>query len=263
MLVQGVLMTLVVGFLQIPAFAAVYQYFDKKRAAALGFPWTVRTIGFIVLPFMIFACKAIKPCLPQRKVQLFFLSPYKKPRFIMLFTALFFMFIGMFTPFFYIPSYATIIIPGILADKYWHLNMFATGGFITGVVVFCMTAATTNAGLIVFSVVFGFTSGMVTSGASAAFSNCSKDVGDNWDLYADGNGSGRSGSPNRAILDAYGGYSRVCMFSGSIALVGGIIAFAAKSSYLRRSVWPCLRVLYGVDGLWRNLLNMDEMRACT
>ncbi|PKX89633.1 uncharacterized protein P174DRAFT_424814 [Aspergillus novofumigatus IBT 16806] len=73
----GVLMGIVMGFLQIPAFAAVSQYFDRKRAAALGpavsgssiggiilpiilskmlndsslgFAWTVRVVGFIILP---------------------------------------------------------------------------------------------------------------------------------------------------------------------------------------------------------------------
>lgn len=82
------------GFLQLPAIAAVSQYFDKKRAAALGvvmsgssiggiiipivlskmlngsslgFGWSVRVIGFLVIPFLAFAVVAIKPRLPPRK----------------------------------------------------------------------------------------------------------------------------------------------------------------------------------------------------
>ncbi|KAF5560621.1 riboflavin transporter MCH5 [Fusarium phyllophilum] len=36
MLAQGILMGIAMAFLQIPAFAAVSHYFDKKRAAAFG-----------------------------------------------------------------------------------------------------------------------------------------------------------------------------------------------------------------------------------
>jgi MFS family permease len=48
MLVQGVLMGIVMGLLQFPAFAAVSQYFDKKRAAALGVVVSGSSIGGIV-----------------------------------------------------------------------------------------------------------------------------------------------------------------------------------------------------------------------
>ncbi|GIJ84575.1 hypothetical protein Asppvi_003422 [Aspergillus pseudoviridinutans] len=284
MLVQGVLMGIVMGFLQIPAFAAVSQYFDKKRAAALGlavsgssiggiilpiilskmlndsslgFAWTVRIVGFIILPFMAFASVAVKPRLPPRKTRLFLLSPYRDLRFITLFVALFFMFFGMFTPFFYLTTYATTrgmhtalagyllaivnatstlgrIIPGILADKYGRLNTFAIGGVATGIIVLCMTSATTNAGLIVYAVFFGFTSGTIISSASAAFASCPKDpqdVGTYMGMGMAVAGLGALIGPpiNGAIFDASGGFFQVCMFSGAMAVVGGFIAFAGKS----------------------------------
>ncbi|EAW23428.1 monocarboxylate permease [Aspergillus fischeri NRRL 181] len=241
MLVQGVLMGIVMGFLQIPAFAAVSQYFDRKRAAALGlavsgssiggiilpiilskmlndsslgFAWTVRIVGFIILPFMAFASLAVKPRLPPRKTRLFLLSPYKDIRFIMLLISLFFMFFGMFTPFFYLTTYATTrgmdaalagyllaivnatstlgrIIPGILADKYGRLNTFALGGVATGII-----DVGTYMGM-----------GMAVAGLGALI-----------------------GPPiNGAIFDASGGFFQVCMFSGAMAVVGGLVAFAGKS----------------------------------
>jgi MFS family permease len=70
------------------------------------------------------------------------------------------------------------IIPGVLADKYERLNIFALGGLVTGIVIFCINSATTNAGLIVYSVVFGFASGTIISGSAAAFSLCPKDPRD-------------------------------------------------------------------------------------
>jgi MFS family permease len=93
MLVQGILMGIVMGRLQFPAFAAVSQYFEKERAAALGvvvsgssiggvvipialskmlnssslgFGWSLRVIGFLIIPLMAFACVTIKARLPSR-----------------------------------------------------------------------------------------------------------------------------------------------------------------------------------------------------
>jgi MFS family permease len=130
MLVQGVLMGLIMGLLQLPAFAAVSQYFDKNRSGALGlalsgssiggiimpialskmlngsslgFGWSVRIIGFLITPFMAFTSIAIKARLPARKTQFFLHSAYKEPRFIILIVALFFVFFGMFTSFFLPP----------------------------------------------------------------------------------------------------------------------------------------------------------------
>jgi MFS family permease len=296
MLVQGVLMGIVMGFLQIPAFAAVSQHFDKKRAAALGitvsgssiggiimpiilskmlngsnlgFAWTVRIIGFVILPFIVFACIVVRPHLPPRKAQVFLWTPYKQPRFLILVAALFFMFIGMFTPFFYLPIYSTShgmsttlagyllaminatstlgrIIPGILADKYGRLNIFALGGITTGIIIFCMTCATTNAGLIVYALFFGFTSGAIISGASAAFASCPSDarnIGTYMGMGMAVAGLGALIGPpiNGAILEAYGGYLRVSMFSGALAVL-------AACWLLRRSLVPKEESWGGFEG---------------
>lgn len=284
MLVQGILMGIVSGFLQLPAFAAVSQYFEKNRAASLGlvmsgssiggivmplilskmlngsslgFGWSVRVIGFLIMPFMLFACVGVKARLPPRETQFWTLSAFKDIRFVLLIVALFFLFFGMFTPFFYLPSYAVSqgmdptlagyllailnasstfgrIIPGVLADKYGRINAFALGGVMTGIVIFCMNSATTNAGLIVYSIFFGFCSGTIISGAGAAFSLCPKDVRDvgtylGMGLAISGFG-GLIGPPvNGAIVNAYnGGYFEVSMFSGVLCLLGGIIAILAK-----------------------------------
>lgn len=284
MLVQGVLMGILMGFLQLPAFGAVSQYFDNNRAGALGlvlsgssiggivipialskmlngsslgFGWSVRVIGFLILPFMAFACVAIKARLPPRETQFWLMSAYRDRPFVILIIALFFMFIGMFTPFFYLPTYAITqgisptmagyllsilnaastfgrIIPGVLADKSGRFNMFAFGSFVTGIVIFCMNSATSNAGLIVYSVFFGFGSGTIISSAGAAFSVCSKDprnVGTYMGMGMSIAGvGGLIGPPvNGAIVNAYGGgFFQVSIFSGTLCLFGGIVALLAK-----------------------------------
>jgi MFS family permease len=283
MLVQGVLMGIVMGLLQIPAFAAVSQYFEKNRAgslglvasgssiggvvipialskmlngSSLGFGWSVRIIGFMILPFVIFAAAGIKPRLPPRKTDFWLVSAYKEGRFLMLILALFFMLFGMFTPFFYLPTYAVTrgvsptmagyllsilnaastfgrIIPGVLADKWGKINMFGFGGVITGIVIYTMNSAVSNASLIVYAVFFGFTSGTIISGGSAAFSTCPKDarnVGTYMGMgMAIAGVGGLIGPPvNGAIVKAYGGFDEVCMLSGTLCVVGGLIAIAAK-----------------------------------
>ncbi|KAF4633623.1 hypothetical protein G7Y89_g4496 [Cudoniella acicularis] len=282
-LVQGILMGITAGFLQIPAFAAVSQYFDKKRGAALGvvvsgssiggiiipialskmlnnsslgFGWSVRVIGFLITPFMFFACATIKARLPSRTTNFWIPAAYKEPKFVLLILSLFFIFIGMLTPLFFIPTYAVTrgmdptlagyllaivnasstfgrIIPGVLADKFGRLNIFTLGALVTGIVIFCMNMATANAGLIVYSIVIGFVSGTIISGASAAFSVCPKDprdIGTYMGMGMSISGLGALVGPpvNGAFVERYGGFFEVSMFSGAMCLFGGCIALLTK-----------------------------------
>lgn len=53
MLAQGILMGSSVAFLQFPAFAIVAQYFDKRRAAALGIMASGSSIGGVLFPIIL------------------------------------------------------------------------------------------------------------------------------------------------------------------------------------------------------------------
>jgi hypothetical protein len=123
MLAQGVLMGSVMGS----------QYFDKRRGAALGlvisgssiggvaipiaiskmlngsslgFVWTVRIIGFMILCLLGFSCVVIKPRLQPRTTTFFIGAALKEGDFILLIISVFFLFLGMFTPIFFLPTYA-------------------------------------------------------------------------------------------------------------------------------------------------------------
>ncbi|OBT63713.1 hypothetical protein VE03_06181 [Pseudogymnoascus sp. 23342-1-I1] len=256
MLVQGVLMGVAMGFLQFPAFAAVSQYFDKKRAAALGIVVSGSSIGGVVIPI------AISKMLNSSSLGFGWSTAFSLARayteiiFVLLMVSMFFMFIGMLTPLFYLPTYAVSrgmdptlagyllaivnasstfgrIIPGVLADKYGRLNVFALGGISTGIAIFCMNSAETNGALIGYGVVFGFTSGTIISGLSACISLCAKDpreigmyMGMGMSLSSLG---GLIGPPvNGVFVDHYGGFFEACMFSGAICLFGGLIAVFIK-----------------------------------
>lgn len=285
MLVQGVLMGVSMGFLQFPAFAAVSQYFDKNRAAALGvvvsgssiggvvipiaiskmlnnsslgFGWSVRIIGFLIIPLLAFACVAVRARLTARTTAFWLSRAYTEVIFLLLIVSMFFTFMGMLTPIFYLPTYAVTrgmdptlagyllaivnasstfgrIIPGVLADKYGRLNVYSLGGISTGITIFCMNSATTNGALIGYAVVFGFASGTIISGLSACISLCAKDareigmyMGMGMSLSSLG---GLIGPPvNGAFVHHYGGFFEACMFSGSVCLVGGFIAVSIKAA---------------------------------
>jgi len=272
-----------VAFLQFPAFAIVAQYFDKKRAAAMGvvasgssiggvifpivlskllngsnigFGWSMRIVGFIILPFMLLACFIFSPRVPPRKTMFFVAAAWKDKKYVMLIVALFFMMMGMWTPVFYIPTYAVSrgmsatlaayllaiinasstfgrIIPGFLADKLGRINTYAFAGVGTGIMVFCINSPTTNAGLIVYSVFFGFISGTIISSASAAISLCTPDPRDLGKYMGMGMGLASIavlvGPPvNGALIARYGGFEQVCIFSGVMSLLGGLTALASK-----------------------------------
>ena len=263
--------------------ASVSQYFNKKRAAALGyavagssiggvvfpialskmlnssslgFGWSVRIVGFMMLAPLGFACIAIKPRLPPRQTNFFLAKAFKEMHFNLLTTSMFFIFIGMFTPLFFIPTYAMSrgmgatlasyllamlngastfgrIIPGIIADRYGRLNILGAGGVLTALIIFCLNKAETNAELIVYSIAIGFTSGTVISGGSAAYTVIPKDPRDMGTYMGMGLAIGSLaaliGPPiNGALADQSNGFLKVSIFSGSMCMFGGILVFVTK-----------------------------------
>ncbi|KAH0848285.1 putative MFS monocarboxylate transporter [Fonsecaea pedrosoi] len=285
MLAQGILLGLALGFLTFPPLGALSQYFDKKRGAAfglaisgssiggivfpialskmlnnssLGFGWSVRIMAFVLLPLMAFACIFVKPRLPPRTTTFFIWKAFQEANFVLLIAALFFIFMGMWMPLFYLPSYAVSqgmdptlasyllailngastfgrIVPGILADKLGRLNVFAAGALSTGVLIFCLTKADTTAGLVVYAVFVGFASGTIISGATAAFTLCTGSPQEAGTYMGQGLAIGSLASligppVNGALVKHYGGYWEASIFSGVMCLIGGFIAFASKAA---------------------------------
>ena len=284
MLAQGILTGLAVGFLMFPALAAVPQWFDKKRGAAMGmaiagsslgavifpivlsnlltktdigFGWSVRITGFIMLPVLTFSVLTVRARLPPRRTRFFLWSSFKSPLYVLLIVSLFFGMIGMFVPLFLLPSYAITkgmsdslasylvaiinaasifgrVIPGVLADKFGRINMLIGASAATAIISFCWLEAKTNASIIVVAAVFGFCSGAIISGGSAAVTLCTDDP-KNLGTYmgvgmAFASFSALLGPPvSGAMLDKYGRFDEVTYFAGAMTMVGAIVACFAKS----------------------------------
>jgi len=213
-LAQAMLFGFGVAALFLPGFATIALYFTKHRALALGitiggssiggvawpiilrrllvdigFPWTMRTAAFIMMPLLIFGCLTVrqpidsKPGKPKPKPDM---SSMKTPAFGLLAVFMFLASMGLFIPFFYITSYSTSIgkdpdmsfylvsilngvsllgriLPGILADRYGAFNMIFVATLFSGVICCFMTSATTMAGLVAIAAAYGLASGAILS----------------------------------------------------------------------------------------------------
>lgn len=283
MLAQGVLGGISMGMAMAPAMAAMAQYFKKKRGAAmgigvagsslggvifpialsqmfekpsLGFGWTVRTIGFVMLAVLIPSCFAIRALLPSRKGQFFLPAAFKEFQFTSLLTVVFLMLLGVFTPIFYLSTYAVYyrmdvqlasyfisilngmslfgrVIPGILADKFGPLNMLFGSSLCTGILILCWQKITTNAGIIVFSALYGFFSGAIVSLMTASMAHVPKgprNIGTYMGMgMAIISFAALAGLPiNGALVADYGNFYEAADFSGVVVLVGGFATLLAK-----------------------------------
>ncbi|POR38655.1 Putative transporter MCH4, partial [Tolypocladium paradoxum] len=191
--------------------SSIVSWFSKRRAAAygimvsgssvggvvlpimmtkliesIGFSWMMRTMAFLFVALLVFACLTVKSRLPPRPRPFRFIEyveVLKDIRMVVTVSGLFFFMCGMFLPFNYvllqaqaagtsptlIPYLLPIlnavgifgrIIPGIVADKIGRYNVMIAITFISA--VFCLavwTPVNNTAGLLVFTVIFGFSAG--------------------------------------------------------------------------------------------------------
>ena len=223
-LAQGVLLGFSMSFLLIPAISTLPQYFVENRSLALGiavagsslggvvwpimldqllnhdnvsFGWTLRIVGFTMLPLLAIAIATVRP-IPKviktedgqisatasapaaRKTDL---SILKNPTFWALCAGLALCFFGLWSPLIFVASYAlkigfsvslsfyTIsmangaslfgrIFVGFLADRFGNFNVFSLFALLSGIIALCWTAAKDTAGVVVWALAYGFTSGV-------------------------------------------------------------------------------------------------------
>lgn len=161
-----------------------------------GFGWTFRIAGFIMMPLCLVSILSISmpgqarraangtPRLPPPKPDLGSIIKNRRYQFFVL--GGWFLYIGLFAGLSYIAVYGvsqglsedtafylvTItnaaslfgrVIPGALADIYGPYNLMILAGTSSGIIMTCLTAAKSNAGIIGFAIAYGFASGSVIS----------------------------------------------------------------------------------------------------
>lgn len=234
-----------------PLLALVGQYIKRKRALAMGivlagsslggviwpividrllkspeigFPWTMRIVGFIMIPCLSFSCAAARSpkqhgvdvesecpdrsltsndAVSQQKAinrKAEASALFRKPEMRLLCSAMSMIYFGMFSPFFFTPSYATAngfsssfafytvsivngasffgrILPGIVADKYGKFNCCVVCTLVAGIVALCWTRVDSVAGLGVWAAAYGFASGVSYIPSSIVLDSLTKALG--------------------------------------------------------------------------------------
>jgi len=212
-LAQALLLGIGISIMILPTFATVPRHFVKHRGLAMGvcvsgsslggiiwpialrnlfqevgFGWGVRISGFIMLPLIVLGCVFIR--LPAASASALKKAP-AKPEFsvllknvplILLSFGMFCIYLGLFSPFFYITSWTISrglnadlgfymvsiinaaslpgrILPGLLADKLGAFNMVIVATVVSGLICMCWTKAISIGGILVLSLAYGFASG--------------------------------------------------------------------------------------------------------
>ncbi|RDW91297.1 MFS monocarboxylate transporter-like protein [Coleophoma crateriformis] len=212
MLSQGICMGLGNGLLFVPSVAIVSQWFTTRKAFAtgiaaagsslggviypiifhklqpkIGFGWTTRVIAFIMLAMFCISSSVMRVrSQPKTARALLDLSAFHDSTFLLFSGAMFFGFVGLYTPFFYIQVYALDkgvdsnfafyllsllnvgsifgrIIPNRLADHIGPLNVIIPGTLITAILAFGWIGIISTPGLIIFTLLYGFFSGSYVS----------------------------------------------------------------------------------------------------
>ncbi|KAE8838647.1 hypothetical protein PTNB85_02878 [Pyrenophora teres f. teres] len=208
---QGVCLGLANGLQFCPSMALVSTYFVKRRAFALGFtalgsctggvvfpvivqqclpslgfPWTIRIIGFIMLLLNAVTISLYRTRLPPRKAgPLVDWASFSELPYTLYCAGAFFSFWGLYFAFFYIGSYARNVLgatyqqsinlllvqvcmgfifrllPTYYADKIGGLNVLIPFAFICAIMMFAWIGIKSMGTLYVFAVIYGSGSAVI------------------------------------------------------------------------------------------------------
>ncbi|KAJ8129814.1 hypothetical protein O1611_g3815 [Lasiodiplodia mahajangana] len=253
-------------------------------ADGVSFGWVQRAVGFTMLPLLAVACLTVidaekeiptTPAADSEKASEGSViggtssdsSPEEKPKanhpivemfknftFVLLCLGLGLIYLGLFTPFFYISAYAVDkgtssstafylisvvngasffgrVIPGHLADRYGHFNMCTLSVLASGIIGFTWTAAYSLPGMIIWSIAYGFTSGAVLSLQSACVAKISKREQQGTALglvMGCVSIAALVGTPISGQILLRAGYIGLAVWTGATILAGGVVLAVAK-----------------------------------
>lgn len=235
----------------------VYPVVFHKLQPSIGFPWATRVIGFIMLGTLGVSNAVLKVrVLPAGRRKFFDTSAWKEAPYVFFVLGTFVGFFGLYTPFFYLQSYAIQtgltnpnlgfyllaiinaastfgrIIPNYIADRVGPFNVIVPCTFATGILCLCLIPTRSIAPVIVIAALYGFTSGTFVSLPATIFVHVTKNRG----LIGTRMGMGFAvasigllvGTPiSGAILDA-SSYTYVWLFGGLMTFLAGISISAAR-----------------------------------
>lgn len=166
----------------------IYPILFHKLLPQVGFAWTTRILGFVILGTMMVPNLIMRVrVLPAKSRSLFDLRAFAMPAYSLQVCGFFCGFMGLYMPFFYAQVYALQrhitnenlafyllpimnstsvfgrILPNVFADKVGPFNVVVPCCLISGLLCICFLAANSSTSIIVLMVFFGFFSGSFVS----------------------------------------------------------------------------------------------------
>ncbi|KAH6677442.1 riboflavin transporter MCH5 [Halenospora varia] len=226
----------------------------------IGFPWTMRAAAFMILGMLIIANLTVKSRLtpkPKRVDVMEFIRPLREPAFALICAASFMFFFGTFLPFNYviiqaqkdgmsaslslylisILNAASIfgrIVPGIVADRVGRFNvMIVTTAFSAIIVLALWLPSSGNAPIIVFCILYGFSSGAFVSISPSLVAQISpiREIGvRTGTLFLCVSFAGLTGNPIGGALVSrdHGDFLYLQLFCGLAMAIGTLIFVASR-----------------------------------
>ncbi|KAG9666824.1 MFS monocarboxylate transporter-like protein, partial [Aureobasidium melanogenum] len=293
---QGLCIGIAGGLQFCPVMSLVSTYFVKKRSFAIGFvtigsctggivfpivvqqllprigfPWTVRVCGFLMLFTNILCNLVFRTRLPPRKAgPIVEWSSFKEPTYVLYCAGMFFNFWGLYFAFFYVGSYGRNVIgmsshdsidllltmvavgflwrllPNYFSDRIGAVNVMMPFTLVCGVMMYAWTGIHTKASLFVFAAIYGSGSAGLQSMFPAGLSSLTTDLkktgvrmgmGFSVVSFACLTGPPLAGA---LISHDHGHYLPAQVWAGTCFLLGVSLLFAARTAkvglHLRRKV---------------------------
>ncbi|KAK1221559.1 hypothetical protein PQX77_015678 [Marasmius sp. AFHP31] len=289
MLCQGILQGLACGCVYAPTNAVIGHWFKKNRGRAMGlmavgssvggatfpiaakrlivqvgFPWTMRILGFILLVCLAVPNLALKRRLPPKNVKggLFNWAAFKDPAFSYWTLSCLFTFLGLYTVLTYIDVAATkmgvsedfsfylVAIANassgfgrlgtsFLVDKIGPINFLLPTTLIAGIATYAWPFAHSLASLITVAVIYGFTCGTYVSAFLLPLYEMGEiqEIGRRTGMVMSIGALGALTGPpiSGAINHATGGFEAVGYFAGSVVVVAALFMMATRQLILKKA----------------------------
>lgn len=238
----------------------IFPIMVSKLIPKIGFPWTMRAVAFMILGMLIIANFTVKSRLTPRPKPfniMDFVLPLKEPAFLLLCIASFFFFFGTFLPFNYVilqalkhgmstnlsiylipilnaSSIFGRILPGIVADRIGRFNvMIMTTAFSSIIVLALWLPSAANAPILIFCVLYGFSSGAFVSIGPSLIAQISpiREIGTrNGTFFIFVAIGGLTGNPigGALVSSDHGGFTYLQVFCGLAMTTGTAIYVASR-----------------------------------
>ncbi|KAF7440302.1 hypothetical protein PC9H_000646 [Pleurotus ostreatus] len=243
----------------------VFPIAARKLIPQVGFPWTMRIIGFVLILTIGIPNVVLQRRLPPKKVSggLFNLRAFKSIPYTLYTLSCIVAFLGLYTVLTYIDISATSfgisadtsfylvsianagslfgrLFAGVTSDNIGAVNIIAPMTLVAAVLTYAWPYAKDLPSLIVVAIIYGFASGTFVSifampiYSFGAIEDVGRRVGMCMTLVALGALAGPpiSGAINRAT----GGYTAVGYYAGSMILVAVVLMLISRHLVLKR-VW--------------------------